>query len=41
MPPTWALWPTDNQHPIIYMPDTSFPNVKPTDWCGEWRADKQ
>jgi hypothetical protein len=40
LPPTWAPWPTDNQHPVLYMPVASFPNVKPTDWCGEWRSDK-
>lgn len=34
-PPTWALWPADNQHPIMYSPYATFPHVSPSDWCGE------
>lgn len=34
-PPTWALWPADNQHPIMYSPYAAFPHVSPSDWCGE------
>lgn len=38
LPPSWASWPYDNQHPIMYMPQASWPHVNPTDWCGEWRG---
>lgn len=39
-PRAWALWPSDNQHPIMYQPMATYPFVKATDWCGEWRSDK-
>lgn len=35
-PPTLALWPQDNQHPIMYVPSESYPTVKANDWCGEY-----
>lgn len=38
LPPQMVLWPSDNQHPIMYMPSASWPNVKPDDWCGEWAS---
>lgn len=38
-PPQITLWPTDNQHPIIYNPCETRPGVKPDDWCGEWQAE--
>jgi hypothetical protein len=37
-PPQMPLWPSDNQHPVMYAPCPSWPQVMPaTDWCGEWR----
>lgn len=35
-PPQMALWPNDNQHPVIYSPYAAFPDVPPDGWCGEW-----
>ena len=35
-PPTWVSWPSDNQHPVIYWPQTSYPLTGPDQWCGEW-----
>lgn len=40
-PPVMTLWPTDNQHPIMYMPTPGWPTVGPTDWCGEYAAAHQ
>jgi hypothetical protein len=37
-PPTWAHWPNDNQHPVLYTPVACYPNIGPDQWCGEWRA---
>lgn len=43
MPPTMVPWPTDNQHPIMYEPATTWPLVNADDWCGEHqtRGDKE
>lgn len=37
-PPTWVSWPNDNQHPVIYWPQSSYPMVGPDQWCGEFTA---
>ena len=35
-PPQMTFYLTDNQHPIMYMPDAAQPLIRPSDWCGEW-----
>ena len=37
MPPVMVPWPSDNQHPVLYMPAPSYPSVQVNDWCGEYR----
>lgn len=37
-PPASVPWPTDNQHPIMYEPATTWPLVRATDWCGEFKV---
>jgi hypothetical protein len=37
-PPTWTIWPNDNQPPVIYWPQSSFPPTGPDLWCGEYQA---
>lgn len=37
-PPQMALWPNDNQHPIMYTPYAQFPNVQAHDWCSHWES---
>lgn len=37
LPPTMPPWPTDNQHPVLYTPSPTWPNVSATEWCGEFR----
>lgn len=39
-PPQAHMGVTDNQHPIIYVRDFSFPYVDKKDRCGEWVNDK-
>ena len=36
-PPQLVLWPTDNQHPITYMPVESWPTTMADDWCGDFQ----
>ena len=40
-PPTVAPWPNDNQHPVLYTPETCWPQVNVKDWCGEFRTAKE
>ena len=35
-PPQVVLYPTDNQHPVLYTPITCFPDTAPDDRCGRW-----
>jgi len=35
-PPQLGLYPTDNQHPIMYDAASCWPTVDPIGWCGEW-----
>jgi hypothetical protein len=38
-PPQMALWPNDNQHPVIYMPMSTYPGRGATDaGCGEFKS---
>lgn len=39
-PPTLVAWPSDNQHPIMYMPVESRPQVGAKDWCGEYKEER-
>lgn len=36
-PPETVLCPSDNQHPIMYVPSTAWPLVSHDDWCGEFK----
>ena len=38
-PPQIVLWPGDNQHPVLYTPYSTRPDVSlETPACGEWQA---
>ena len=36
-PPQMVLWPTDNQHPVFYVPSASLPNTAADHWCGDYQ----
>lgn len=37
-PPQMVLWPNDNQHPVLYAPYPTRPDVAETTLaCGEWK----
>lgn len=40
MPPVMVPSPTDNQSPITYVPAPSWPHIDLTDWCGEYRSER-
>lgn len=41
-PPAWVLFPIDNQPPVVYHPQQTYPYMNADDWCGEWKiADRQ
>lgn len=35
-PPQVAPWATDNQHPIVYVSVSHWPETQADEWCGEF-----
>jgi len=36
-PPKPMLYPSDNQHPIMYVPSDYMPQTEARSWCGEYK----